>query len=307
MNWRTVPRNDPQAAEIRSLREDLYFALELLADSLPAQIREVLRSYRDVVSLDESRGWLYYIAEAIVPFAQVVPRGPYDLVDRAPCPLCGGLPQSFGDTQGFAVPTGLAAHLRGHGNAQQCEFTRLFLAAAHRDWAERFGGPGGSVARDQYERQMETRRGEEVQFQVNPYRSARLIDEGCYAGLVRKPPGMTWAEARLKAMGFKKTVDRKVVSFIKEYPRAVVYADPRKEGGLDFVIAAKPLDLNKPRWSIWSRPVKTYFVPDRWKNDLVKKLDDAVDAAVLPAPPVPTAQILKFPGASLVDEPESGL
>lgn len=47
------------------------------------------------------------------------------------------------------------------------------------------------------------------------------------------------------------------MSFTKEYPRAVVYADPRKEGGLDFVIAAKPLDLNV--WEIQQGETRDQF------------------------------------------------
>lgn len=147
---------------------------------------------------------------------------------------------------------------------------------------------------------MEKRRSKELQYLIHPYRSARLIDEGRFLGKQREPAGMAWAEARLKDLGFRKVIDRKVVSFTREYPRAVVYADLRNEGGLHFVIAPKPLDLNAQRWEVWSRPVETYRMPDRLKKDLLKKLDEVVEAAVPPTPPRPVAQILKFERASEV-------
>jgi len=154
---------------------------------------------------------------------------------------------------------------------------------------------------------MEKRRSKELQYLIHPYRPARLIDEGRFLGKQRDPSGLALAEAKLKDLGFKKEIDRKVVSFTREYPRAVVYADHRNDGGLHFVIAPKPLDLNAQQWEVWNRPVKTYRLPDRWKNDLAKKLDEAVDAAVPPAPPVLTAQILKFPGAAQDDGLETGV
>jgi hypothetical protein len=159
---------------------------------------------------------------------------------------------------------------------------------AKRHWDGEFGGPLGSDGRREYEAQIARRRQIETQYLVNPYRAPRLIDEGL--GMARKPrpaESLQWAKERLLEMGFEESMRKRTASYIKDYPLAVVYADPRHDDAIRFTIIPKPVMKDPPKHRQRSQPVGRYQIPDRWKIDLAPKLQAAVENSVknlLPKP-----------------------
>ncbi len=159
---------------------------------------------------------------------------------------------------------------------------------AKRHWDGEFGGPLGSDGRREYEAQIARRRQIETQYLVNPYRSPRLIDEGLgMASRPRSAESLQWAKERLLGMGFVESPRKRIAVFTKDFPLAVVYADPRRVDAIHFAIVPKPIRTGAATYEQRALPVGEYQIPDRWKIDLADKLHAAVHSAIpalLPKP-----------------------
>jgi hypothetical protein len=170
-------------------------------------------------------------------------------------------------------------HLEGKGNARQCSILKQMWGLAQYHWDGEFH-PRGTKAHEDKQAMLKSRRSKEVQFLINPYVPPRLKDEGMYPGQVRDAKALASADARLVEMGFQSVTVEGVRSYIKETSNAAVYADPRKKGAISFTVALKPIRNDLRRWESRRIPLHRFGVPDGWKRDLERKLDETVAEAV---------------------------
>lgn len=268
---------DPEKT-IERLRQELWEARYTLYDSLPEQVQKVLSTYHDCVTVEDTYAWLHDVADDLIDLAEPLPRGHFHLGDRARCPLCGD-GSSTPYEEGFALPEGLRMHLEGKGNARQCSILKQMWGLAQYHWDGEFH-PRGTKAHEDMQAQLKLRRSKEVQFLVNPYLPPRLNNEGMYPGQVRDAKALASADARLAEMGFQSEKVAGVRSYIKETSNAAVYADPRKKGAISFTVALKPIRNDLRRWESRRIPLHHFGVPDGWKRDLERKLDEMFAEAV---------------------------
>lgn len=120
--------------KIRDLENELYVARSVIIHLMPARGREILMSYYDCASLQDTYGWKDKIAEQLVEIAEPLAL-PY--ADRAYCPLCGEGSTSGRDL-GYSIPLGLTRHLTGWGRSYECKVVVAALALARNHWKEKF-------------------------------------------------------------------------------------------------------------------------------------------------------------------------
>jgi hypothetical protein len=96
----------------------------------------------------------------------------------------------------------------------------------------------------------------EIMFRVEPDGWPLSLEEGVCGG-TRSPESLAAAEARLSAVGFEKRVEGRIVSYRRDVPPFVLFADPRKEGKLE--IATHHQDPVRGRGK-----VKLVAIPDAW-------------------------------------------
>lgn len=279
---------------INLLREELWEARHTLCDSLPEQVQKVLRTYYDCVTLEDTYAWLHDVADDLIDLAEPLPRGHFHLGDRACCPLCGD-GSSTPYEEGFALPEGLRMHLEGKGNARQCSILKQMWGLAQYHWDGTFH-PRGTKAHEDMQAQLKLRRNKEVQFLVSPYLPPRLNNEGMYPGQVRDAKSLAATETRLAAMGFQSSTQERVRSYTKETANAVVYADPRKQRAISFTVVLKPVRSELRRWESRRVPVRHFGMPDSWKRDLEKKLDEAFSEAVKELMPMAVLKLVQTVG-----------
>ena len=264
---------------IRNLKDELHMAQRTVIELMPSAEQSILSSHHQCVTISDTNGWLQNISEDLIALALPLRRvAQFQIGDRAMCPLCGGEAQSRYE-HGFALPDGLRMHLEGSGNARQCPVITAACGLADSHWDDEFG-ERGSAARAQFELAQEERRSKETQYLVNPYLPARLVDEGLRYRSIRDVDGLAWASERLAAMGFVRSLSKKVVSYVKPTPNSLVYADPRRQGVLQFAVLLKPTVDGLNQWQKRKVPVHRFEMADSRRHDLEKTCDDSIASAV---------------------------
>jgi hypothetical protein len=123
---------------------------------------------------------------------------------------------------------------------------------------------------------------------LNPYVPAQLIDEDRgMGGRGRDVASWKWVENRLSELGFQASQNKKILGYTKDTANAVVYADPRKDGLISFMVVLKPVKMDLNRWERRKIPAGSFSISDRWKNDLLHKLDMAIAVAIKDLLPKP--------------------
>jgi hypothetical protein len=111
---------NPCAAEIKRISQELYHARSTIIRLMPDEVQTILRSFHACQSLQDTYNWPVTVAEQIIARAEILPEGASSYSgDRARCPLCKG-ESSASYVRGFSLPRGLLQHLLGEGNARQC-------------------------------------------------------------------------------------------------------------------------------------------------------------------------------------------
>jgi len=117
----------------------------------------------------------------------------------------------------------------------------------------------------------------EIQYQIIPLEEPELIDRGALCGSPRENEELIWAEKRLAILGFSIKLEGIVKSYIKNYDKVIVYADPRSKNKIQFFIFKKPLPKRKPRSGLYEYQIGNFYFLDTWKNDLIKKFEKRIE------------------------------
>jgi hypothetical protein len=121
------------------------------------------------------------------------------------------------------------------------------------------------------EARINERRKSEILFVISYGSSPKLIDEGLYGEHVRTPDSLASAEKRLVEMGFSLHSDGHVKSYTFDRDNFLVFADPRAEGYIEFLIYKKPLPKSGHRLS--NGDFHRLRVYDTWKRNLREKFE----------------------------------
>ncbi len=244
--------------KINELEIDLYRAWQTILKLLPEHFSDILESSRNCQSHDEAIQWSYMIIDKLLELTQPFQDG---AEDRAYCPLCGdGSSSSF--RTGYAYPEGLRRHLSGDGRACECFVFHFARKLAIR----RFTSVDQRTAK--IKKELENRRLMEDTFRIEPLRAPKVLDEDKFNS-ARSPERLSWAENRLKELGFEIHYSARVKSYTQQHGAFVVFADPRGEGELRFSVykqeqmerVSSPLQLQ----------TSSFFLRDNWTNDLAGK------------------------------------
>ena len=266
--------------EIQRLQMDLDRARRAIIHLMPESLQEILFSYRQCTSRGEVYQWREKVSDQIVECAKPFPRrSAYDN-ERANCPLCGGSPQNFYEfQQGFTLPIGLHRHLVGWGNTHQCDVTLAAFELAS-DWAERKFRETELQQEAEARAKIAARKATETLYQTGPNLEPELLGEQYQWRPVRNQESLAWAEERLEELGFKKTLQGSVKCYTQEHARAIVYADPREEGRIEFLVYQFPPPPRKSRRQPDFQTRPSFILMDNWKRDLQKKYSDRLAQAL---------------------------
>lgn len=255
------------------LKAELQTAREAVLEMLSPQLQALFDDFYSCQSRAEISELLVKIAEALIANADRDAHEERLLGIRyAKCPLCrrGAGSSPF---QAFVIPEGLRRHLQGDSNAHTCAVMETI-----RLWAREIGNQKFSaLEREQWEaeqKEKDRRRQTETLYVVSPFGEAELVDErGCSGSEVRGTDGLSWAESRLRLLGFDQQVAGSLISWIDEREECFVYADPRCDGRINFEVWAKPLPkkINSRSKSRYSKGY--FFLLDPWVNDLMAKYE----------------------------------
>jgi hypothetical protein len=260
-----APARTPDQEKIKDLENKLDLAHRAIINLMPRPKWDILMSFYDCESRDDTYGWKGRIAEKLVGTAEIIASG---YSERAYCPLCGD-GSSSGYEPGYSLPIGLTRHLIGWGQSRGCTVVAAALELAHDHWNRKFS-PAEREQRVKNAELLAKRRASERLFAIGPGTSPYLSDERLFGGAPRAKEEMTWAEQRLSDLGFRAVVVDRVVSYIDEHERYVVYADPRAKGGINFAAYLRQAPKKagaKPKL----RAIGAYRILDTWKVNLVGK------------------------------------
>lgn len=261
----------------RKLREDLWCARHTIIGLMPDAAKRILESYSDCVTTDDVDLWVRCIAADLIDLAtpiQPAAKGS----QRGHCPLCGDEARTPYE-RGFALPEGLRMHLEGKVNSRQCPVVEAARGLAEEDWDQKFGTRGAE--RDARRLQTEARRRSEPQYLIHPYLPARLSDEG--PSMFERPrdaKALELAVSRLSAMGFRATKNGRLRAYTKETPNAAVYADPRMDRFISYLVFLKPVEEELDFWEQRRVPSRAFRIPDTRVNDLEQFVDREIAKAV---------------------------
>jgi hypothetical protein len=243
------------------------------------EAREILTSYYNCATIEETYTWEAHIAEDLIPLAKPLPRvSAYQIGDRAMCPLCGRQAQSLYE-DGFACPEGLLRHFEGRGRVHRCPVIEAARGLAEVHWDLTFF-PRNSEERKALVAKIEARRRQETLFLVHPYQPPRLIDEGLSPHQVRDKDGLEWAYARLMAIGFNVTREENLSACTREAPNAIAYADPRKTGAISVRVFLRPVSETLSYWERRQVSAQVFTIADTRKHGLENYVENAVARAV---------------------------
>ncbi|MEX2494822.1 MAG: hypothetical protein WD448_01970 [Woeseia sp.] len=262
------------------MRDELYRARRAILDLMPHDLEELLTSYYQCESSSETYRWPDNVAYRIIDLIpDKTKETTYFGEVRANYPLCGRRTQGPFD-EGFKLPEGMRRHLTGYGNARQCDVMYAAEALARDYWYEQFSEEEAENERKKITDQQQ-RRASELLYCIGPESPPALIDEGVWPPEeVRSKKSMDWAEDRLGLLGFTVSTDGNVKSYTREMDGILVYADPRRSGRIDFCVYTQPREGSKKARGHKLRFTPTFYIMDRWKNDLPGKFVDRAREAI---------------------------
>lgn len=264
--------------KIRKLQDNLYEARRTILQLLPRTVQEIAEGYYLILTRRDAHDWLEKIVEAATQLAWPYAQETAYSGARAYCPLCRHGTNSYIGEEGFLLPGGMRKHLLGEGNAHECDVMHQVRKLAETYWRPRVE-EAEAQERAQKEAELEMRRASEDQFRVDPSSSPQLIDESYAGNGVRDDASLGWAIDRLSQLGFKETRESLVRQLTKEYPRVVVYADPRKNGRIEFSVYRRE-QVEKPKSrKRWMPHYAGFHLLDTWRNDLISKFEQRVQDA----------------------------
>lgn len=266
--------------------ERLHRTIERLREDVvslaPDEFRTLLWSYH---SRDRSNShqWLDEIAEKIAEEAKPIwgTPAPELFGHRGICPLCRSEGSSVTET-GFKLPEGLRRHLVGYGAAHQCVVTKAAAEMARDYWHEKFYEEEQREEREKTEIKRK-RIAEEELFVGGPFVTPELWDEHAWSYRPVRPRtdehgGFSWAEGRLKDLGFEKVNTDRLISYKRHFSlngeEFVAYADPRITGEIKFRLYRADATRRK------CDPVARVDIQDRWTKSLSERLHKAFEEAV---------------------------
>lgn len=252
--------------KIRHLERELDAMRWDIINLMPEQKRKILMSFFHCESRSETYLWQDTISDQLVGTAEVISSV---LGDRAYCPLCGD-GSSSGYVGGYSIPIGLTRHLTGWGNIRRCTVVAAASAIARDHWNEKFA-PAERTRDATNAALVAKRKDTETLFLNAPNGEPCLLDERLYSGTARTAEEMTWAEQRLRDLGFGISIVGRVKSYIDEREEIVVYADPRAKGRINFTAYLRKAPKKAARPQLNLRHIGTYYIQDTWKNDLSTK------------------------------------
>lgn len=249
---------------------DLYIARRAVIDLLPEAARLVIDTYHRSSTPTERYEWERDIIEAILELAvEIEPANLYGR-PRGYCPLCNR--GSSGPYEsGFSLPEGLKRHLTGWGNTRQCVVIEIASGLAHEAW-ERTRRQVSDDLNQERADQVAHRRTVESQYLIAPNMPV-LFDEDIWFSTVRTDAEILFAERRLESLGFAREVNGLIRSYTRRFESDLVFADPRRAGRIDFRVFHGEVSRSQARLE------PTFYISDRWKNDLETKLVERVRAA----------------------------
>lgn len=248
---------------IEYLEEELDEARETIIKLMPDNIKEFLDNYTRCDTEDELDSWKWDSVENVIEIASNSPSLSFPELgvrDRAYCPLCGD-----GD---FTIPEGMRRHLEGRGNVRKCRV----MKAVHSFAKDYFSMK--SERKIEYENLirinlLEQRKQTEILYLVDPKKKPLLIDENITPPEeVRNEQGLEFAEERLKNMGFRITIESRVKKYVNEDDIYIVFADPRQQEHIQFIVYKKTFPKNIKTGSRKLRYAGTFKIQDYWLNDL---------------------------------------
>lgn len=271
MARRTFGRTPSTLADIEDLQNQLFEARRTILSLMPDAIQERVHTHYDITDRNDLSRWMRDLAKLALDLAE--PRPESYLQGRANCPLCGYAGGSI-YPDGYALPEGLRRHLTGHGNASTCAVMceiRMYVLEHHRERFEREAASKKAASL----MLVADRRAKETLYLVSPYDDPVLLDEiTIYSP--RPIEEMAWAEDRLIGLGFEIVIAGRVRSYIRRVPGATIYADPRRERNIDFLMLPDPLPKVKRRSP---RPGQRFTLQDRWKHHIREHLDKMIATA----------------------------
>lgn len=255
------------------LKGELQTAREAVVEMLSPELQALFAGFYSCQSRAEISELLKKMAESLIANADSDAHEERLLGIRyAKCPLCrrGAGSSPF---QAFVIPEGLRRHLQGDCNAHTCTVMETI-----RLWAREIGNQKFSALereqREAEQKEIDRRRQAETLYVVSPFREAELVDEwGCFGSGVRGIDGFSWAESRLRLLGFDQKVAGSTISWIDERAECFVYADPRCDGRIDFEVWTKPLPKKINSRSKNRCPEGRFFLLDSWVNNLMEKYE----------------------------------
>jgi hypothetical protein len=259
------------------LRHELYEARRAVLAMLPAPLEHLAEGFYGSQTWTELDAWERDFGEAVIATAAVLSREEGSILQpRAYCPVCRDGSSSPYD-RGFALPEGLRRHLHGNGNTVQCLVTRAIFGLARDSRREKLEA---HRTEEEREREAERRRRleTEISFRLSPDGTPQLR-EPRFQEMPRDDESLAWAEARLQVLGFEIGQEGMVRSYTQDHPGVVVYADPRNEGSITFMIYRREQPKRRRRQSL--RPHSaTFNLRDSIRNDLPGKYGERFAKAV---------------------------
>lgn len=267
------PQVDEDEKAFLQLKAELQTARAAVLEMLSPELQALFDGFYSCQSRVEISDLLEKIAEELIAKAD---QNAYEEkllgAHYAKCPLCrrGAGSSPF---QAFVIPEGLRRHLLGHGNAHPCAVMETIRLWAREIANQKFSSLEREL-REIEQNEKSRRRQDEVLYVVSPFREAELIDERqCSGSETRGPDGLSWAESRLRLLGFNKMVEGNAISWIDDREQCVVYADPRYVGQIHFEVWTKPLPKKINSRSKSRYPLGRFFLLDSWVNDLIQKYE----------------------------------
>lgn len=255
---------------VEKLKEKLWFARNTIIDMLKEPFGDMFRSYYSCRDRKEARQWERDVITNVIETATKIEKTSQYCQDTAYCPLCGGGTSSYGGG-GFTYPEGLRRHLEGHGGkTHQCSVAKEIFALAMDHWNEKFKEQELKEQVDKA-KNLEKRKKEEILYRIRPFDEPEVIDAGYSWKDPRDSDAMTWAEDRLKNLGFTLELTDRIKSYFKDYKNVIVFADPRSNKRIDFFVYKKPLPKSKSRLNKFS--LGNFYFLDTWKKDLSEKFE----------------------------------
>jgi hypothetical protein len=266
---------NPYEETITRLRDELFQARWVILELMPEGAQKILHSFLDCESRQERANWKDIAADGIIALAKPIQsQGPFQLVDRAYCPLCGGGSSSPYES-GFTLDEGLRRHLLGWGNAHRCQIMEAAVLLARDYWHDKFHA--ADEAEDEQKRaQIAQRKKTETLYRIAPDREPELFDERAYGGVPRDEDSLAWAEGRLIDLSFQTALEGNVKSYTDEREAFTVYADPRMKGEIKFTVYRKSPTKGKTAPRVRTKYLHSFSLKDNWKNDIRGKYESRI-------------------------------